>query len=526
MLICPPYYSMNDDVMMKSILSGAYTGTPDGHAIYMKYPLTGVLSLLYRILPVVPWFEAFMSACFLVAITAVVVRVQNLLMQTDGRLSGFAWSLVAGVGMLVLALFLPQVFTLHYTLVAAMVGSCGLLLFLTGGGSMSIILLLLSFCIRSQVFFLLLPFAAVVVLWNLIDKDIRIMGRQILVLGIGIVICMAWNGIMYRSADWKQYEVYNDSRTRLYDYDKLLPYEGNEADFEKLGISEMQHRLMDEYVLVLADDITPEMMNAAAQLTASRKASGQSFSEQLIYCVKEYYYHLRYNDGPYNYLLMAGYAGVFILLIRRKEWWKTTLLGCMFGGRSLIWVYLIWQGRFPERVYISLYFIDLMILAGMLLQLLKECRIKRVYIGVCIAVSAVLLGVGISQCMIMTGRARVHADRHEEWMALKEYCSAYPEDSFFIDVYSTVDYSGKVWERAVQQNDVLAGGWMSGSPLLEDKVAELKEKDCYYIISAKRDVDWLFEYCNQRLNGVQIEKTDSISLDGEVLFDIYRQVER
>ena len=198
----------------------------------------------------------------------------------------------------------------------------------------------------------------------------------------------------------------------------------------------------------------------------------------------------------------------------------------MLGGRSLIWIYLIWQGRFPERVYVSLYFLDLMILTGMLLQLLKECKRKRFFTGACIAVSVALLGVGISQCVMMMERAEGHADKHEEWLTMKEDCEDNPEYTFLVDVYSTVDYSGKVWEQPVRENYVLAGGWMSNSPLLKDKVSSLKAEECCYVISADRDADWLHEYCKQRLNGVQIEKTDSISQNGRVLFDIYRMAEK
>ena len=60
-IFCPPVLYLNDDITMRSILSGAYTGSPDGHAVYMKYPLTGVLALLYRVLGIVPWMELFLA---------------------------------------------------------------------------------------------------------------------------------------------------------------------------------------------------------------------------------------------------------------------------------------------------------------------------------------------------------------------------------------------------------------------------------------------------------------------------------
>lgn len=532
MILCPPYYSMNDDVMMRSILSGGYTGTPDGHAVYMKYPLTGALSLLYRVTNIVPWFDLFMVSCFVVAVTAVIVRVRRVLEPLKER-RVLTWGMMAGICILLFALFLPQLFALHYTLVAAMVGSCGLFLLLTGGGAISVVLLILCYCIRSQIFFLLLPFMLVVVLWNVLDKQYRPMCRYLIALVIGITVCMGWNGFMYRSSEWKAYAEYNDSRTVLYDYDKLLPYEENVEAFENIGISEQQHRLMDEYVLVLAQDVTPEMMSAAAELTASRRDAQQSFTERLIYCVKEYYYHLRYNDTPYRIVFLCGSLAVLVLLVKKRQWLKAGLLGCMLGGRSLIWIYLIWRGRFPERIYVSLYFLDIMILAGMLLQLLRQAEsgnadkkcIKWLCAGCGMFAGIVLLATGISQCVVMSERTKEYARNNKEWVVLTEYCRMHPENDFLVDVYSTVDYSGKVWEnRKTRENYLLAGGWMTQSPLLMERIQALDADNCGYIIAADRNTDWLFTFCEQRLDGVQIEKTDSISLDGKVLFDIYRPV--
>lgn len=54
------YYDLNDDVLIKDILSGVYSGTPDGHTMQLLYPLGALLALLYRGLSI-PVFGAF---CF------------------------------------------------------------------------------------------------------------------------------------------------------------------------------------------------------------------------------------------------------------------------------------------------------------------------------------------------------------------------------------------------------------------------------------------------------------------------------
>ena len=46
-LIAPPIYILNDDLQIASVLSGAYSGAPDLHTVYMRAPLSFFLSLFF-----------------------------------------------------------------------------------------------------------------------------------------------------------------------------------------------------------------------------------------------------------------------------------------------------------------------------------------------------------------------------------------------------------------------------------------------------------------------------------------------
>uniref|UniRef100_UPI003AB162D5 hypothetical protein n=1 Tax=Gallintestinimicrobium sp. TaxID=2981655 RepID=UPI003AB162D5 len=67
------YYDLNDDVLIKDILSGVYSGTPDGHTMQLLYPLGVLLALLYRGLSI-PVFGAFLLFCQFGSIWAVGYR--------------------------------------------------------------------------------------------------------------------------------------------------------------------------------------------------------------------------------------------------------------------------------------------------------------------------------------------------------------------------------------------------------------------------------------------------------------------
>ena len=60
-------YAINDDINMRDIASGAYTGTPDGHLIFMLYPMGFVLKSLYQIWPGIEWYGVMMVGCYMLS---------------------------------------------------------------------------------------------------------------------------------------------------------------------------------------------------------------------------------------------------------------------------------------------------------------------------------------------------------------------------------------------------------------------------------------------------------------------------
>lgn len=54
------YFDLNDDVLMKDILAGVYTGDPEGHNIQMLWLISGFISLFYRVIRSLPWYGIFL----------------------------------------------------------------------------------------------------------------------------------------------------------------------------------------------------------------------------------------------------------------------------------------------------------------------------------------------------------------------------------------------------------------------------------------------------------------------------------
>lgn len=552
--VCHMVFYMNDDMTMRNILSGAYSGVPDGHAVYMKYPLTGLLSLLYRLTGEIAWFSAFLAGCFLLSASLVIGE----LVGRTGLPALKKWAMTVLISLLCAALFLPNYVYLHYTVTAGMLGGCGLFLAAADSRRHTVLLFTLCYCVRSQVFFLLLPFLAVIVLWKIWERKWKQQLILLALLSICVLLCMVWDGMMYRTEDWQQYRAYNKNRTHLYDYGAILPYEEYGAQYEARGINEQEHVILEQYVLALDCTLDAEKLQVAADIYDTNLLANRNNREFFRVCLWEYLYHLRHTDRPYNYVLVAAYFAAFLLLLRRKRWMQLLLVCCMGAGRSLIWIYLIWQGRFPERVYISLYLLEIMTLAGMCCELVLEGSmeeqaggedgreasscLKKMHSAAFFSVSAVLGAIlavaAFFQIRTVSGRVTEMQSAQKEWKALSDYCQAHQEDLYFLDVGSMVSYAGDVWETLPpgQSNYILAGGWMSASPLMEDRILErgaqdggalLTQKpdaggDVLYIASYSKKMEWLEDYLSERFGPIKMELEDSIMLNDKVIFGVYR----
>lgn len=539
----PLVYGFNDDTMLRSILSGSYTGTPDGHAVYMRYPLTGLLSLLYRISDRVPWLTLFFSGCMAICVYLIVrLTVQKIRSKGNRILCFILLSLV-------LALLLLRYYVLmHYTVVAALLAGTALFVLLAGGKEGfqdrsrkigSLLLLFLSYMIRSQVFFLAMPFLFVGVLWVFLQdggvdgrrKCLGSGGRYAAVLVAGILLFAGWNEIMYSSAEWQKYEKYNDARTQLYDYAGILPYEAFSGVYEEIGFSEIEYKALDKYETLLLDEIDAKQLEELAQKTEKIKQEQTSFRDQFTKKLQEYYYRtLHEQDFPQNGILILLYIAVVLLCIWAKKYWGLLLLVCMTGGRSIIWLYLMLKGRYPERVTTSLYLIEGLLLAGFCLYLLESRQEvpsvhNKSWKRWCTPVSMI---VGILLCIqpLYQEAAEVYRlaseqeQSQQEWEELLAYMNRSEESFFYVDLYSVVSVSGRQYEANSYENYFLLGGWMTRSVLQENKQRQLGYKSAlealaegvsvYLVLADGEDTQWFEEYFAFRNLPVTFDLYDQI----------------
>lgn len=542
-----PVYGFNDDVMMRSILSGTYSGTPDGHAVYMRYPLTGILSTLYRVSSRIPWLTLFFAGCMAVCLFLILKTVCESLKGRVYRILGV--TLTAEVLIMLLA---RHYFVMHYTIVAALLGGTAILLYAKKRRTGSLLLLSLCYMVRSQVFFMALPFLLVAALWEfaplLFREKIRSenvrsrlvqCGRYAAVLAVGILCLSGLHRIMYGTEQWKEYQEYNDARTELYDYADILPYENYREIYEQLGISEEQYQVLEQYDAVLDMQISTEQLGSLAQAAKEAAAEQIGTRELLAKRFQEYYYRtLHETDYPYNAVVLVLYGVLLICCVWKKQWMQGILVLLTGAGRSMIWLYLMMRGRYPERVTVSLYLIEALLLAGLCLSMFdradaepetNEADRERTGRGSKPQLYAAAAGLLVfALCMpaawgtVKRGLKEAEEQRAEQetWEELREYMQEHPKNFYYIDVYSVVSVSGMQYERTEYENYMLLGGWMTRSALQLEKQQQtgyfsalqaLGEGENIYLVMKKdRSVGWLEDYAASVDSAVSLQAYDRV----------------
>jgi len=521
------YYDYNDDLLIHDILSGRYSGTPDGHSIQLLYPLGWVLSLFYRAIPGVPWFGLFMCFCFGVSLFAIAARSLSI---CDGRVKKVI--LLAGEGILVLLLMGYELVFMQYTVVCGVLATAaGFLLYTTPGGLTAkeflkrnvgtVLLALLAFFVRSEMFLLLSPFLAALGIFHW-SREKQMWRKQVLLRYVGVLAAVALGmaggmlgeKLAYRSEPWKDFIYLYNAGTQLYDYKGYPTYEEAEGYYSQIGVSQMQYQLIDNYNYSLDESIDGELLWDVARYNQEKEGILPS-TWDVFRTVKNILYRLvRDVDAPHNYFVLAAYGlliAVAIVTKDRSYLWKLPLFWLF---RMIPWFYVVLADRVPKRISHPLYYMELVVLLALTAKQLGDCKelSKKVRKG--FAVGAVLVFGVLSLGSWKTSYETVKYEalgreyNNVSWNALKEYAGENPENYYCLDVYSTVNFKDKVFgqKEPAQKNYDILGGWMAKSPLHREGLDQytdwagqplaeaLLTENFYYVTDVGRDITFLQEF--------------------------------
>ena len=580
-IVFPLYFDLNDDSMMEMILSGAYTGEPASRNIQSYYPLSLLLSLFYRISRSVDWYGLFLVLLQGLSLGLVLYR-SLVLLKEKKRVIRILIPALEVVGVFSFCGYYYAFYQYSVTVGILAVGAA--FLFLTGDHVIPIIFVLVGFALRSEMMLLMLPFVGLCMVIRLGHEllqgiqtgeimrtagsaqegknrknitCIRMFACRIALILSGMALLWGCNRLGYTDADWKEFTAFFDARTTLYDFQTIPPYEGNEEFYDACGISAQQVSLLENYNFGLDDELDAERMGLVADYASEKSFSEKNFSQRLSEAFWDYRHSLLSGTyAPQNLLLLLLYALLVITVIgslfrRKREPAFVREAECvlltaltLFAGRSMIWTYLFYCRRIPERLYAPMNLMEAMILGTLLYYLAAKIPAgKEKGADALIVKAAVILlsAAGVLTCIGMGLRMQAEEERrvqvNTENEAYLSYVCAHPDNFYFLDVYSSVTYSYKMLdgkERSLQQacvNQDLPGGWVCKSPLQREKLAAygitsqaealLSRDDVFFVAKTGKDTEWLSDFYASLGRHVIIEKTDNI---GDT-FTVYRVLE-
>ena len=393
------YYDLNDDTAIKDIISGAYTGTPSGYSIQMLYPLSALIALCYRAIPGVSWYGLFLCLCQFGVLALVAKRITKLITSEMYQILALISEAVVAVGLL-----FRQFVMVQYSVASGICMAGAIFLFATSESPRlkdnicPILLVVLAFSIRTELCLMLLPFLLLAgfARWMSDLKNTKSYMVIIISALAGMVLVYSMDlasiNIGENAGKWKAFRQLFDDRTSLYDFYGLPEYETNRELYKSIGLSEESYTLLTNYNYSLDENIDVETLNLIAEYQKQLALDGKSslkvlslpFGIQLVTrnSIKEalwLYKNSIKNGNLYIYIIIISYILYFLIATQRRQsgaWWRLLML---LSFRSIIWVYLFMVDRMLDRIIISLYFAEIVLLISWIITEVQKNNNFKLY---------------------------------------------------------------------------------------------------------------------------------------------------
>ncbi|MBQ2450400.1 MAG: hypothetical protein II273_02360 [Lachnospiraceae bacterium] len=566
------YYDLNDDTTIKDIISGAYTGKPSAYSVQMLFPLSFCISLCYRAIPGIPWYGLFLCVCQFGAWALIAWRVTGVVKKQWQQYMALCFEMVIYFGLLIRQLVIVQ-----YSVTSGICMATAILLYLTGEEKelprqnlkqniASILLVILSFMIRTEMCIMLLPFLVLsgFCKWMSNEKIFTVQNikRYLYLIGtalIGMTVVLALDKLSIatsgESEAWQAFREFFDERTTLYDFYGIPSYEEHAAFYEMIGCSEESYSLLqnynfsldesiDEYLLENVVNYQEKMAKTGCGLAMTAGMISKNSLSEAIWLYKEQLIHAK--SGVYAYMLLAAYISFVLLAGGRKNsgcYWKMALLLVI---RSILWIYLFMVDRVLDRVTCPLLVAELMVLLGWIIQ--ESIRVKPiaknfVYVKLqAIGTYSLLAICAFLACVMNAQKLQSEYEARERinsrWESLLAYCAEHEDAYYAVDVYSSTSYEGILYSEKIYKNvdnsyrnfDI-CGGWLSKSPLMYEKLGKMQietleealisKDNVYFVATPDKDLSWLVDYYAYKGKTVNPFKVDTIYDNGAECFAVY-----
>lgn len=483
-------YVIGDDILMRDIASGAFTGTPNGHLIFIQYVLGFLISRLYMLNRSVDWYGFLLVGAMFLGITGILYR--GFAARKSLRWKGIYGGIVLCVFVIVLQW---HVMWFEWTVSAVVTGSSALYLYATSitdkkserifDGVLIWFLLIVTILIRQFVFYMILPGFGITFLWRFFKRDgkrFHFVHRELVLPGLVFlcfgVIALVEN-LAYQGEKWEEFERFSSFRSQVYDYSDTMIYDANPAYFDNMGLDEHDVRNLRHYSLYLVEGMDTEMMQ---QLSWEREIEKRGSKSRMEYLWEQLKNGVCLSVGQ---MVRSTFSWIsiplFLLLcgtVLLAFFYKKDVLAPLFlfiAVESALWLMLGMRGRLPERVSYSQYFVSFMGVAGFFYQLIfmaeKEIEVKKRrekqilvtgVLGICLCAAVIRSQLDYRYCR----------KEPSSYQRFKDACKDDTDRIYFIETIAADAYGGAM---VTAHGDfrmnrcITLGDWYSYSPLDEER---------------------------------------------------------
>lgn len=453
LLFIKPVDAINDDWGMYSILSGAYTGTPDAHVMFFLYPLSWLLSKLYSIWSFIPWYGLFQHAVQILCLFTVYRRILRIGKRRNPQASLLPPALAAFL-ILFFIIDLNVLAEAQYTTTAGLAAAAALFCFITSRISQpntgffldnipTLLFAWVSFSMRQNIFYLMLPMAGMLWLskWISAYKNeyegaaAKLLGFALLLIA-GMGLLWGANAAAYSAEEWSDFRKINHYRERVGDFYGWPEYEECPEDLQALGLDDEAYMYRKNgaphigYGMSVSD--WRQMHDLAKRCYLARTSLSERLKNIVVTAVNVFFYQ----EGMQPANLLAGLLLLLtpvLIFLERNASALFVYLMYLFG-RGVSWGYVLYEGRFPKRIIQPLITVDFLILLGIILafNLLPLEKRRQYYVLLPLLMGLSLFSV-YATCRDIAENYRAH---EETWSELREYCSSHP-DNFYIWTYNS-----------------------------------------------------------------------------------------
>lgn len=540
------YYAINDDMTMKNIVSGVFDGKPDSHIVYIQYIIGLLLSTLHTIKAGIDWYGVFMLGTVAISLACMVYK--SYMITSEKKQYGvFLCGLI-----LFFIVSLKEVFNFQWTVVAAFPGAAAMFMLThkkekyrfdweTG---MIVVLSLISFSIRKNVFMMILPVMGLVVFGMYVMplfknglKNVEKEKFKYILLPVASILALMViiDGIdtyAYESdPDWAEYRRFNSARSDIMDYGGFPDYDAFWDIYEDIGYTEEDADALLQFGIIT--DLDADKLEKIAEYNKKLhgKDSVEDAFDDALDCMEE----VLEKDAM---IVLHTLVAVFILILLLQIFWtrKNVIIKLLFILYEVaLAFYLAIGGRFPTRIA-KVFDIYIVLACFAIFLCGLKAREKQSVLQWCIVVPVLVILFNMSGYQVTD--ALDSKKNYESMVSTIERVNNYVESQegqVIITAPNTFPTKERFtfYREAKIIRKVGTAGWSQKAPFFERKkeLLGLKENDLYllnenvqFISNQDFYVRIICEYYSQYTEyPVTYEEIDKVC--GAEVYRFYEQVE-